>query len=608
MASDGNGYTIHCASQPQMTLERLLCKRNCLVALVLMFIAMAVWVGTVPYEPMKMDLADATANFIWTENYSKGVYDIPYSEWNGGQTQCVVVLHDGQYVVVNEKGPGLGMMIAAFQVVGAEFLFAPFIVGLAVLSTYMFGMRIAGWKVGVLAAMMTMANLVVIVMWHRYYWTDAATMHLLVLSLWLLVEANYHYNGSSLDPRSENTAGKKGMGISLVCALLSGLSFAAAVSTRYPAALLIAAMMFYLFAFYILRAWPELKRRDVAGALRKAKGLFVLILFFAIGLMMLLAPLMQYNATYFGGPFASGYDATPLNNFNRTHALDVRNATGSWFETIGQGIVNSVANGLLLIPTFISRMPALVFLPLGIWLLRRNIVLALLIPWLAIAFFTYLSLSWIAMYARIGWENVWEPRYFMPVIPVLSIFGAVAISRISFKKLEFKGAERKKLLGAAIALLMAGTIVLCGIAPAEINFSHVRSGQYQTPHGGQPPGGQPGPGGNNTQPPNIIVLNVTTDQLLINPQSYGGRFVHLDNATVINTLPKGLVVRSWNATRQDGVRIVFDGWPNGSTPSISIGREVEVKGIFNGADVPDPILRYAIGVKYQTTDYVRVKP
>src|SRR3972149_3777473 len=77
-----------------------------------------------------------------------------------------------------------------------------------------------------------LVNLNVDVMWHRYYWTDAATMHLLVASAALLVEALYHANGGSLDPRSTATPSRRDSVLALAFSLLGGLALGGGSSAR----------------------------------------------------------------------------------------------------------------------------------------------------------------------------------------------------------------------------------------------------------------------------------------------------------------------------------------------------------------------------------------
>ncbi|MFO7619529.1 MAG: hypothetical protein R6W91_07770, partial [Thermoplasmata archaeon] len=141
-------------------------ERNAVLAIVILFTVLTIWIASVPYDP-SVDKADATTNDIWIEYYGQGTYHIPYDEWDHPPTQSVVVEYRGEYVVVNEKGPGHVMAMLPFRAIGAEFLFGPFMAGLAVLGTYMLGKRLLGWHLGFMASLLVMVNLTVIVMWHR---------------------------------------------------------------------------------------------------------------------------------------------------------------------------------------------------------------------------------------------------------------------------------------------------------------------------------------------------------------------------------------------------------------------------------------------------------
>jgi hypothetical protein len=578
-----------------MNVLRFITKRNCLLGLAILFILMSIWIASVPYEPMEWDLADATTNVIWVEKYSNGVYEIPYEEWDYGMTQSSVVEHNGQYVVVNEKGPGFVWMLVPFHVLGLEFLFGPVMVAIAVFSTFMLGFRLSNWKVGFMAAVIVLVNLSVIAMWHRYYWTDAATMHLLVLSIWLLIESNYWFNGKNLDPKNQNETEKKDILLSFGLAFLSGLTFSASVSTRHPVALVIIAMFLYIFVFYLIRSWPELRNKDIKGALNKGRGL-IFLLFFTIGMMCILVPLMQYNTEYFGGPFNSGYDATPLTEFNETSGATPRNQTGNWFDTFGQGISNTLDNTIKLIPILILRMPALVLAPLGIWLLRKKkIVLALLLPWIFIAFYTYLSLSFVDKYAnpRIYFDVIWEPRYFMPTIPAIAILGAIGIEFIAFQfwpKL-LNGIKqnntKRKMIGIVIALLILAVIALPGIVPAA---DHFKDPGAQRPHHPKPVG----------------VQRIITDQLIREPERYVQNFVLVERAEIVGEIREGWKIRSPDSREPGNVTVRLVEWPPSEVPLFNIGNEVDVQGLFQKARNPESPDPYFINVKWDTKDFIRL--
>lgn len=272
-------------------ISKNLTERRVVIFIIGLFLVMSVLISSVPYDP-ETDLADAVTNDIWVEYYSQGIFSIPYDDWSYGNTQSVVVWHDGQYVVVNEKGPGHVLMMVPLYLLGADFLFGSFMAGIAVLATYMLGKRLFNWRVGAIAAVLVLTNVSVIMMWYRYYWTDASTMSLLALSIWLCVEANYRINGKNLDPKNINVATVKEKLLALGLGILAGLSFGASVSTRYATALLLVPIMLYFVLFYLIRAWPSLKDRRIYEAIRSSFRMWPLIAVFVLGLACVLVPLM----------------------------------------------------------------------------------------------------------------------------------------------------------------------------------------------------------------------------------------------------------------------------------------------------------------------------
>lgn len=487
-------------------LSRWLTKRHSVYLLIGVFILIALWITSYPYRVMTMDIADATTNYIWVQQYAHGIFAVPYSQWTYGTTQSVVVLHNGQYFVLNEKGPGFGMLLVPFFLAHATWLFAPVMVAMAVSSTYMLAYRLANWKVAFFAALITMLNTSVLVMWSHYYWTDAATMHLLVFSIWLLVEANYWYNGKSLLPSSgdDHSSGRKILSISL--AILSGLAFGAAVSTRYPAALILPALFIYMITFYLIRSRSEFRKGTYRKGFGRSSGILLLV-FFLIGLAVVLVPLFQYNSTYFGGPLNSGYDATTLLAFSHNQVISPRNQSQNWFASVSSDFGNAAVNFVYLLPLLVFRMPALVLLPFGLWIIRKNrSALALLAPWIFIALFTYLSLSWITQYdsARIYLQTAWEPRYFMPAIPPLSILAGMTLERSSkisggIKNTKNRGDQmdtegtnpgsRQRIYPSLIFLI---AVAAFGLIPMILFFSHnggtiVAPGLHGGPVNNRPP-------------------------------------------------------------------------------------------------------------------------
>lgn len=476
MANDGTSL-----SRFVNWLSKSLTERNCLLLLLALFLVLSFLIVPIPYLPER-DLADATTNDIWVEYYSQGIYHIPFEEWDHGITQSVIILYEGEYTVVNEKGPGHVMMILPFYVLGIGFLFGPVMMAFAVFSTYMLGKRLLNWRVGILAAVLVLTNATVLVMWYRYYWTDASTMHMLVLSVWLLVEANYWFNGKNLDAKEQGATARQRL-FALGLGALSGLAFGASVSTRYATALILIAIVFYLAVFYLVKAWPHLEAREIMKAAKSTQGLWVLLGVFLLGLLVVLVPLMSYNTEYFGSPFRSGYDETLLTQFDPIAGLNPRNTSTGWSSNFISNLWTAWENFLDVLPILVLRVPSLLLVPIGMWVLRkRPLVLSFLFLWILINYITYLTLSWVDMYANIPPEILHEPRYFMPSLPAIALLAGAAIDCIAQRAVERipftrdATPEGKKVSRALVVLVIIALLALSGILAALNYFGNMEYG------------------------------------------------------------------------------------------------------------------------------------
>ncbi len=620
-------------SQHRSFMERIIKRvneRNVVIFIILLFIATSIWVLTVPYDPMKWDLADATTNVIWTRYYSEGRTHIPYEEWNHPPTQSVVVEHDGEYVVVNEKGPGHVILILPFFLLHIERLFGPWMLGVAVLSTYMLGRRLANWRVGAIASILVMTNLTVIIMCHRFWWTDASTMHMLILSMWLIVEANYQLNKHRKDQpvcdKTEKVGGRQAL-FGLGLAIAAGAALGASISTRYPVALTVIAPISFLIIYYVKSSWPQLRKRKLLRAIKNSKYLFLILICFIIGLLLIIIPLMQYNQEYFGGPFKSGYDATMVNQFRPDTGLEPRNQSTGWANSIDDGLGNVFDNFFELIPVFLTRMPCMLFIPFGIFVLRRDPILVMLLLWIIIIFVTYLSISWVGMYVeRI--TAVHEPRYFMPALPAIALLAGVAIEKIANNEsnkrsahVDYVGrgnhASRAGHIGhishigrtgeqnamnitrVMFVILIVFSLVFVGIVPAENHFQKIRAGDYSSIRPRGPPG--------NNQPIDQPIL-VKTDQLIKEPERFVDRFVVIKKANITRLEQQGelLWVRSQDALVPESMEVRLRDWPGEELAKFKVGQTVDVSGFFRKANTVDLGPRYFIIVKYGTNDLIQI--
>jgi hypothetical protein len=385
------------------------------------------------------------------------------------------------------------LLLVPFYVSGTGFLFGPLMVALATISAYMLGKRLLSWRVGAIAALLVLTDVSVVMMWYRYYWTDASTMALLVLSIWMAVEANYWMNGRSLEPCNPGKATSRQQLMSLGLAAIAGVAFGASISTRYATALILIPILLYFAAFYLIRAWPMLRKRKMLAAIRSSLRMWPILAGLAIGLICILAPLMAYNSDYFGGPLYSGYDATTLQQFAALGNTTDRNTSTDWMSTSAGDAVSAASNLLIILPVLLIRMPFLILLPVGIWLMRKRIpALILLSTWIAVNFYTYSSISWVSMYATMPQQILYEPRYFIPSVPPIAIFAGLAIERLASKASDWRAGMKPlprtdwSSRTALIAIAITGVLVLCSLVPVAGFFTHSDQQMNGNPQGGPP--------------------------------------------------------------------------------------------------------------------------
>jgi hypothetical protein len=538
-----------------------LTEKNFIRFLIVAFILMTIWIVTVPYDPLRWDKADATANLLWKDYYLEGVYAIPYEDWdNTVRTQSTVVEINDEFYVVNEKGPGHAWLCAVLGGATGTVLAA-----VAVFSTYMLGRRIFNWRVGAVASLIVMTNTVVIIMWHRYLWTDASTMHLMVLSIWLFVESAHRLR-NWLDWREEGS-----LVPAIALGIFGGLAFGGSVSTRYPVGLVIFAIGIYALALYGRDYLDAIKSRDVRNLLRSFRNSVVLLLPFLLGLLIILVPLLNYNNTYFGGHLKSGYDGTAIHEFDPSSGEAPARNQSIWFQRNPlEKIENIWNNFFILFPVYIVKTPAIILVPYGIWRLRRNTSIALLLPWFLIIYLTYMSLKWVSMYLN-AMNIVWEPRYFMPALPPMAIMAGVALDGISARM------GKKKRREAAVVLAITGMLVLGGLIPATQNFKEIREGMFTD----RPP----------KQPADQFEV-VTTDQLVSNPQRYHEKLVEIRDATIVwvREDPVGdkdlFGIQSVGSSSNITVR--WEEFDDPDHPTIEVGIRVAARGLFRNEIGPPP--------------------
>jgi 4-amino-4-deoxy-L-arabinose transferase-like glycosyltransferase len=574
-------------------IRKRLTERNVLICLLIFFICLTIWIVTVPYEPLN-DKADATANLIWKDYYKDGRYAVPYDEWQQEghpNSQSSVVEIDGEPLVVNEKGPGHAIFC---MVLGKAT--GTFFAGLMVISTYMLGRRVFNWRVGAMASVIIMTNLVVMVMWHRYLWVDSSTMPLCVLGMWLFVESGLRIK-KYIETRGAER--NKDLMMAFLFGLGGGVSFGAAVSTRYTVGIMVIAPVIYVLALFIKAIIQRLKKRDIKGAIKNLGRALFMLLPFLIGLFIILVPLMNYNNTYFGGPFRSGYDATTIQDYQKSGDLEPRNQTDYLKSNWGDKLKTIGSNAVTLFPVMVQRILALIMVPYAVWKLRKRPILYLLLPWMLLIFIAFFSLTWVGMYANL--VNVYhEPRYAMPAYPAIALMAAYSIDSICIKGPGHrKGGPGTR--EAAFAIAMVAMLVLPGMVQAHTHFSDLRDG-----FGKERPPNQP------AKPDDTVIL--TIDELYKDPFRVNDNLIEIRGCEV-TYIEKGIggEVIWFNVTDRSSPETVLVRpveYPQGELPPLDIGTRVLVSGMFefrdqNTNNKPDPG-ELVVKVKYGTKDRIEI--
>jgi hypothetical protein len=580
-------------------LSSIFSERNFLLGLMVLFIVMTIWVASVPYDPIKGDIADASTNAIWSEYYKEGKFAVTYDQWkadNRSITQSSVIEKDGKVYIVNEKGPAHAIFTMVLgKATGTVFA------AVATIATYMLGRRIFNWKVGAIASLFVLTDISIIVMWYKDYWVDASTVHLLILAMWLFVES-----GLKMKAYFEKKD-KRALKLSVMLGIAAGISFGASIATRYTVAIVLVPAIVYIFVTFGKPLVHWIKHRDLKGLGGTIGHMVVYLLPFLLGLLIVLIPLMNYNNTYFGGPFKSGYDAASLVEYARSPSAKViaRNQS-DYLATDPLGKVDLVLhNAGALAPVMLERMMFLVFVPIAIWKLWKRPIFWLLLLWGLVIMIGFYSMSWVDRYATMA--PPWEPRYQMPALPAFALLGAQGLYTLAKGLDKAVHGLKGGFAGPVFAIVIVGLIVFLNVAPTEQYFHDARLGNFNgTPKNKGPPGGGGGGGG----APVVTIMMVYT-----NGQNFNDKLLQVNGGHVVavHTAPNGQVqgFDMTDPSTSQNLTVAFLDYPSGTVPPVKVGSKVMVNGMFkwqdknsNGkVDVGEPVLT----VKYLTQDKVTIE-
>ncbi|MDI6916369.1 MAG: hypothetical protein QMC80_01070 [Thermoplasmatales archaeon] len=368
---------------------------------------------------------------------------------------------DGGLHYINHWPPGPSMLLSWFMRLNIEKLFGLFLYVVLIASTYLLARRFFGYKWALLAALLVMTNSVVVMLFYAQWMGDLASATFCLLGLLLFVKGSERL-----------IAGKRVPPMLLL--FTSGLSFAAGVSMRYSSIVLCLPPVFYI----IWSLYPRGGRlRGLFSATNIRRAVAVLAPWL-IGLLVIGLLLAQYNTTYFGSPFNSGYQSTrtlfTVSETNGNQSLETYQPEESFFEAYFNYDTNTLLNLprifvfiLCLIPVFFLCLPSILR-----W--RRPLVTALFV-WMAGILFIYLSQGWVLNHF------FGDIRYYVAIVPAASIL-SVLILREIWHSSYWTGREgrRKLFILTVVSLLIVSSL----LASADL---------LKNPYTGfQPP--PPGPG------------------------------------------------------------------------------------------------------------------
>jgi 4-amino-4-deoxy-L-arabinose transferase-like glycosyltransferase len=332
-----------------------------------------------------------------------------------------VVDHDG--LRFGKYPPGWPAALAIGAAAGATSWVNPMLAGLAVWLTYRLGRRLAGDAAGLLAALLTAASPMLLML------SGTLMPHMLSLTLtvgWMLAWFDLFL------PRADVARGPRGPRI-----LAAGACLGVLVLTR-PATAVAVALPFAVHAVILLVRSPRRYGRDLAriAGLTAALALILPLWQWALTGNALVNPytlFWPYDRLGFG----PGTGLLPGGHNLRQAWIHTRLSLYAWQHDL-----------------FGWPFLSWVFIPAGLWALRRRVD-----GWLSAAIFPALIVVHLAY-----WAGAWllGPRYFVEALPGLAAVSAAGIVRVGGWAREVVGAGRWRRLGtlAALAVLLSVNILL----------------------------------------------------------------------------------------------------------------------------------------------------
>lgn len=471
-----------------------------------------------------------------------------------------VVRLDGRYYSVNRWPPGYQIFLAPFVEVGMEELATLFQVAIAALSCYVLTRRLFGWRAAFLGTTLLMTCALSLIMVFEVGMADYASMTFALLGIALFFEA----------------LGRESKRIhQFLFFLASGLAFAWAVWLRHSTGTVILVPLIYLVILTVKEGREE-KDRYLPTKASIKRGLIRLAPFI-IGLVILGVPLAIYNSTYFGSPFATGYNFGSLSIEGEGENVTGEITEGAFFENFNPGA--SISTLHLRLYYLLILVPFAYIMPFALWWRRRELAVWFLIWAFLATFLLYIFVPWVSSWTDNLTRSLEDMRYFMPCVPPAAMLAGVFL-----KDLWEKWGWRR-----IVAIVVMLVMVVAGFAVASVGI-----GLQLDRIDGRPPG----------QPPPSSHDLVSVQQLYDDPLVYNSTLVEVRDCAFDSWIDQTeFTVRE--VSSQLVVRVALEGY---QAPSLGSGDELTVKGMFRWFDankdgVPQPH-EMTITVKGGTNDEV----
>lgn len=322
-----------------------------------------------------------------------------------------VVLIDGKYVVVNRWAPGYQILLSGFLLLGITEITTLLLMSVASSAAYILTRRLFGWRAASLATVLLMSCALALIMVFEVGMADYASMTFSLLGFCLFFEA---------------LVGKRGKLLSSILFLSSGLALGAAVWMRYSTVTLALVPLIYILAL----AFRE--GRDEGGRLLPTKASikkgFGRVLPLIAGLAILGVPLAMYNSTYFGSPFASGYNFGSISIQSEGENVTGVVTPGSFYENFNPAA--SLSTIQLRFYYLLILVPFAYLIPLAMWLRRRSLPAWFFLGAFLANFLLYIFVPWVASWTKDVTRSIEDMRYFLPSVPSAAILVSVFLKNL----------------------------------------------------------------------------------------------------------------------------------------------------------------------------------